>query len=127
MYDFSIGLLYERDTTDKITFARFDIDWATDGNDTLRVQAGFAASPASGTAPLTVFFSNTSRGDYTTSLWSFGDNSPPSNEDNPTHTYEVESVYTVTLTVKGPRGTDTATKSDFIRVLHTASLSIINR
>lgn len=37
--DASIGLLYERDGSRTITFARFDLPWLTDGQDKLGVQA----------------------------------------------------------------------------------------
>ena len=34
--DMSIGLFYERDRYQKISFARFDLDWLTDGEDSLK-------------------------------------------------------------------------------------------
>ena len=37
------------------------------------VHAGFTAAPTEGVAPLTVTFTNSSTGDYTASLWDFGD------------------------------------------------------
>jgi PKD repeat protein len=49
------------------------------------VQAGFALLPTFGMAPLSVVFTNTSTGDYATSLWSFGDNTTSMLKD-PTHT-----------------------------------------
>jgi murein DD-endopeptidase MepM/ murein hydrolase activator NlpD len=77
--------------------------------------ASFTASPITGTAPLKVSFANTSTGDYTTSLWDFGDGST-SPKDSPAHTYEQAGIYTVTLTVGGPAGTDTRTKSSCVTV-----------
>jgi len=79
------------------------------------VQAGFIASPTSGVAPLTVVFTNTSTGDYTASLWDFGDGMTSTLESS-THTYMVAGVYTVTLTVSGPGGSDTETKAEYITV-----------
>ena len=38
--DLSIGLLYERDGYAKITFARFDLAWLTDGKDSLNGDSG---------------------------------------------------------------------------------------
>jgi len=69
------------------------------------VQAEFQASQTSGVAPLTVNFTNTSIGDYTNSLWDFGDGGS-STRTNPTHTYTTAGEHTVTLTVNGPGGSD---------------------
>jgi len=79
------------------------------------VSADFTASPIIGATPLNVTFTNTSTGDYTTSLWDFGDGIT-STLQSPTHTYTTEGVYTVTLTVDGPGGTDTLVRSNYITV-----------
>jgi PKD repeat protein len=79
------------------------------------LQAGFTASPTTGVAPLTVSFTNTSTGDYTASLWAFGDGLT-SILDSPTHLYETAGTYTVTLMVFGPGGSDTETKPEYITV-----------
>ncbi len=71
-------------------------------------QAGFDATPVEGTAPLTVTFTNTSSGDYTESLWDFGDGET-STLFNPTHVYAEPGTYTVQLTMKGPGGEDNFT------------------
>ncbi len=77
--------------------------------------AAFSASPTSGQAPLEVSFSNTSSGDFTTSLWDFGDGAS-SKTKNPDHSYQAAGVYTVTLTVSGRGGKDTATRAEYISV-----------
>jgi len=79
------------------------------------VQAAFTAAPTSGVEPLTVVFTNTSSGDYTTSLWGFGDGLT-STLQRPTHTYAAAAVYTITLTASGPGGSDTETKAEYITV-----------
>ena len=79
------------------------------------VQAGFTAVPTGGLAPLTVVFTNTSSGDYTASLWSFGD-SITSTLENPTHTYQAAGVFTVSLEVSGPGGSDEETKAGYVTV-----------
>ncbi len=78
-------------------------------------QASFSASPLSGVAPMTVVFTNTSSGDFTASLWDFGDNAT-STLTNPTHTYTTAGAYTVTLTISGPGGSATETKAAYIAV-----------
>jgi uncharacterized repeat protein (TIGR01451 family) len=88
------------------------------------VQADFTAWPTSGVAPLTVVFTNTSGGDYTASLWDFGDGITGTLE-SPTHIYTAAGVYTVTLTVSGPGGSDTETKAAFITVKYRFYLPIV--
>jgi PKD repeat protein len=65
--------------------------------------------------PLTVDFTNTSTGDYTDSIWDFGDGDNSTATD-PTHTYEETGTYTVHLTVTGPGGEDAIVRTDFIVV-----------
>ena len=79
------------------------------------VQAAFTAVPTGGFAPLTVVFTNTSSGDYTASLWSFGD-SITSTMENPTHTYTAAGVFTVSLEISGPGGSDKETKAGYVTV-----------
>lgn len=82
--------------------------WAT------TVTADFTATPARGRPPLTVQFTNTSAGDYTTSLWDFGDGQT-STETNPSHTYTKTGVYTVKLTVGDGTDSDTVTREAAVR------------
>ena len=89
-------------------------------------QADFTASPTSGVAPLTVVFTNTSSGNYTTSLWDFGDDIT-STLQSPTHIYTAGGVYTVTLTVSGPGGSDTEEKAGYITVRYGVYLPLILR
>jgi hypothetical protein len=76
-------------------------------------EADFTAEPLSGWAPLTVVFTNTSSGTYTTSAWDFGD-SLTSTLGSPTHTYAASGSYTVTLTIAGPGGSDVEEKKGYI-------------
>jgi PKD repeat protein len=77
--------------------------------------AGFSASPATGTAPLDVQFTDESAGVISTWSWDFGDNTT-SPAQHPLHTYTVDGTYTVSLTVTGPGGSDTITKPAYITV-----------
>ena len=78
-------------------------------------QADFTASPRSGIAPLTVHFTDLSTGQIDTWLWEFGDGLT-STLQNPTHTYALTGTFTVSLTVTGPGGSDTAVRAGYIRV-----------
>ncbi|MCP3919009.1 MAG: PKD domain-containing protein, partial [bacterium] len=77
--------------------------------------AEFVGSPASGTAPLAVGFSDQSTGVITSRSWSFGDGAT-STAQSPNHTYAQSGTYTVALTVTGPGGSGTETKTDYIAV-----------
>lgn len=77
--------------------------------------ADFSAAPTSGCAPLSVDFTDLSTGEITQWDWDFGDGNS-SGQQHPSHTYQDGGVYTVSLTVTGPGGSDTETKFDYITV-----------
>jgi PKD repeat protein len=77
--------------------------------------ADFSATPTSGFAPLAVAFTDLSSGGPTSWSWSFGDGGT-STVRNPSHTYSSAGTYTVTLTVNGPGGPSTQTKTGYIVV-----------
>jgi len=79
------------------------------------LQANFTGAPTSGSAPLNVTFTDTSSGGATGWQWTFGDGGT-STAQNPTHEYITAGVYTVILTVIGPGGSDTLTRTDYISV-----------
>jgi murein DD-endopeptidase MepM/ murein hydrolase activator NlpD len=79
------------------------------------VAASFDVSTRSGQAPLEVSFINTSQGDYDQVRWEFGDGTT-SKLKNPTHTYKASGVYTVTLRLSGPGGSDEVTRDRYITV-----------
>jgi PKD repeat protein len=78
--------------------------------------ADFSGYPVTGTAPLRVIFSDSSRGSPESWEWLFGDGSS-SNEQDPEHTYLRPGNYTVTLTVKNLFGIHRATKTDYISIV----------
>jgi PKD repeat protein len=72
--------------------------------------ASFTANPTSGTAPLTVQFTDQSSGGQITRWeWNFGDGTV-SDQRNPTHTYRTGGNYNAILTVRGPGGSSFATR-----------------
>ena len=78
--------------------------------------ASFAPMPPNeGNPPLSVLFSDYSQGTITGWNWSFGDGSG-STEQYPVHTYRVNGTYNVTLTVRGPSGSDTFTYPECVTV-----------
>jgi PKD repeat protein len=83
--------------------------------------ANFSATPLTGTAPLTVAFTDTSTGTVTGYSWNFGDGTTPSTAQSPSHQYSTAGSYTVSLTVTGPAGTNTKTQSNYITVNSTTT------
>jgi PKD repeat protein len=77
--------------------------------------ASFTASPLSGTAPLTVAFTDQSAGQPTAWAWDFGDGSG-STLPNPTHLYTMEGLKTVTLVATNSLGSDQFSRFNYIDV-----------
>ena len=77
--------------------------------------ASFSASSTSGKVPLKVTFTDKSTGSPTSWRWSFGDGTS-STSRNPVHTYSKKGKYTVSLTAKNAKGSNTKTMSGYITV-----------
>jgi PKD repeat protein len=77
--------------------------------------AEFIANPINGAFPLEVSFTDNSVTNITSWLWDFGDGTS-SIEQNPTKVYTNPGVYTVSLTVTGPGGSDSIIKTAYITV-----------
>lgn len=77
--------------------------------------ADFVGSPLTGTAPLTVSFTDQST-NATGWEWNFGDGIGTSTQQNPNYTYNSAGTYTVTLTANNACGTDVEQKVDYITV-----------
>ncbi len=77
--------------------------------------AAFSATPTNGTAPLSVNFTDQSINTPTSWQWDFGDGGS-STEQNPTHTYNTDGSYTVSLMVTNEYGSDTKTITGYIIV-----------
>ena len=79
-------------------------------------KADFNGAPTTGVAPLVVFFTNLSTGDYNKCTWNFGDNSANYSCANPIHTYTTAGQFTVSLLISNPSGSRIETKVDYIIV-----------
>jgi PKD repeat protein len=79
--------------------------------------AGFTGTPVSGTAPLSVQFTDQSTGSVTSYAWDFNnDGIIDSTAVNPGYSYQTAGTYSVKLTVTGPGGSDEEIKTDYITV-----------
>jgi PKD repeat protein len=87
--------------------------------------ADFSGSPTSGPWPLTMTFTDTSTGYITDRFWDFGDgNTTNTTETSLEYTYTAAGTYTVSLTVRGPGGTNTITRSDYVAVVNPPHLEV---
>ncbi|AGB01873.1 DUF2341 domain-containing protein [Methanoregula formicica] len=79
--------------------------------------AAFSGVPASGTAPLTVTFTDSSTNSPTGWLWDFGDgDTTNATKQNPVHTYANAGTYFVNLTATNAAGSDFENKTGYITV-----------
>lgn len=95
------------------TLPEADFTFPTPGNNA--PIADFTANPRSGTAPLTVSFTDTSTRAPTAWSWSFGDGTK-STLRNPTHIYNSAGTYDVSLTAANVYGGDTEVKNGYVTV-----------
>ena len=77
--------------------------------------ANFSGTPTTGTAPLTVQFTDTSTNAPTSWAWTFGDGGT-STAKNPGHVYADPGTYNVSLTATNGGGSDSETKTGYITV-----------
>jgi PKD repeat protein len=77
--------------------------------------ADFSGTPTSGTAPLSVAFTDASTGTPTSWAWTFGDGGTSSSQ-NPTHSYTTPGTYTVALVATNATGSNTKTRTGYVTV-----------
>ena len=85
------------------------------------ITANFSATPLTGNCPLTVQFTDQSTGGshpIESWAWTFGDGSPASFEQNPSHVYETAGSYTVSLTITTINGAAMETKAGLITAVN---------
>ncbi|TET34341.1 MAG: PKD domain-containing protein [Planctomycetota bacterium] len=91
------------------------------------VVAAFTGNPTHGTGSLNVQFTDQSAGLVTSWAWDFDyDGVVDSTSQHPLHTYGSVGWYSVSLTVAGPDGSDTATKVTYIHVANGISTVDVN-
>ena len=89
-------------------------------SNTSTLTSNFTANKTSGAGPLSVAFTADTTGTVTGFNWDFGASAiPNSTLQNPTVTYSTAGTYDVSLTVTGPAGTKTMTKTGLITVTGT--------
>jgi PKD repeat protein len=87
--------------------------------------AAFSATPVTGTAPLSVQFTDASTDLPTQWVWSFGDGIGNSTLENPSYTYANAGTYTVTLTAVNAAGGNICTHSNLITVTSITAATTI--
>ncbi|MCK9630055.1 MAG: PKD domain-containing protein [Methanoregula sp.] len=89
--------------------------------------ASFEADNTSGLAPFVVHFTDTSQNAPTSWSWYFGDEES-STVQNPVHIFDSRGSYTIVLTVKNSKGSNSTSRSKYInvtgRVAPEASFSV---
>ncbi len=88
----------------------------------------FSGSPTNIFALQSVTFTNSSTGNGLTNwIWNFGDGLSQTNQagTNITHAYAVAGTNTVSLTVNGPGGSGTTTRTNYILVLPQPSIGTV--
>lgn len=108
--------------TYNVTLVASNLQGSSTAHMTVTVTSGstvdFTATPLTGTAPLTVQFTDASSAGGLSYLWSFGAGEGTSTATNPTHQYNNAGTYTVSLTVTfpSPTGAITKTKTNYVSV-----------
>ena len=100
------------------------IEITSDSSGTPAPVAAFTATPVSGTAPLSVAFTDQSTNLPTAWFWDFGDGGI-STLQNPTYIYSTAGTFTVNLTATNAGGSDSENKTSFITVTSPPTLRIL--
>jgi PKD repeat protein len=75
----------------------------------------FVGTPRSGNIGELITFTDRTENHPTEWSWEFGDTAT-SADPNPTHSYQLKGIYTVSLTAKNSNGKDTETKQEYINI-----------
>jgi PKD repeat protein len=88
---------------------------STGGGTTAPPVAEFSATPTVACPGNTITFTSLSSGTIATYNWSFGDGAT-STSAGPTHAYATPGPYSVSLTVNGPGGSNTESKTNYVTI-----------
>jgi PKD repeat protein len=95
------------------------------GSAAVAPSADFAANPTTGEWPLSVLFTDLSKGTITNSFWDFGDGATTNTTVSAfSHNYPGMGTNTVSLTVSGPLGTDTVTRPNYIVITNVPPVTL---
>ena len=96
-------------------------------NAAVEAEADFTSDVTSGYTPLTVHFTNTSKGTTDTYQWDLnGDGIIDSTEENPTYIYTTPGNYTVKLRISGAGGTSSIIKNNYIMAVKDTEVPTIS-
>jgi len=89
--------------------------------------AAFSGTPTSGVRPLAVSFTDTSTGTITNRSWNFGDGvTTNTTATSVSHVYANASTNTISLTVRGPVGTNLLSRTAYVVVTDPPPLLAVN-
>jgi len=77
--------------------------------------AAFVGVPVAANPGDSITFTDASTNNPTSWSWDFGDTATSSNQ-NPSHSYQIKGIYTISLTAKNNNGKDTETKLNYINI-----------
>ena len=98
LFDVTLTVFHERNENQKA-----EANYIVVTGDLPPPVAMFEATPLTGSVPLQVAFTDLSIGPPTAWMWEFGDGTS-STEKNPTHTYAIAGLYSVTLWIENEGG-----------------------
>jgi PKD repeat protein len=111
---YSVNLTVKDSTGSCHTLVRSNYITVTSNSGSVPIPV-FSGTPLSGTAPLTVAFTDQSSGSPTAWTWDFGD-SNTSSLKNPSHRYVTAGNYTVKLTATNGAGSNSTIRSNYVNV-----------
>ncbi|ADN35976.1 PKD domain containing protein [Methanolacinia petrolearia DSM 11571] len=110
--NYSVSLNVTNDGGSNVTLSRIVV------RDMLTPVANFTVNRTYGMSPLPIKFIDDSEFEPISWEWDFGDGTS-STEQNPVHTYTKNGNFTVTLKATNDAGSDTITKTDYIKSSYT--------
>ncbi|WP_181391277.1 PKD domain-containing protein [Methanospirillum stamsii] len=125
-YTIKLMVLDEKGFSDTVIFENIIIAYSNPFMPVIPVtipsfSADFTGQPQSGPAPLSVTFTDLSKGEPSTWIWDFGDGTT-SNIQNPEHVYSNPGTYSVVLKISKGTSTGMKERKYYIKVLESAAI-----